>query len=95
LLAVCVRLRQNLFQRQSGRLSLFLHHDLFGALFMQVFSLEARDTLTIGEDTEVEIIEIRQETVRIAIRSRAVSPYYWEEELSLESSDPFEELISL
>ncbi|HSG70733.1 MAG TPA: hypothetical protein VLA12_09985 [Planctomycetaceae bacterium] len=62
---------------------------------MQVFSLEARDTLTIGEDTEVEIIEIRQETVRIAIRSRAVSPYYWEEELSLESSDPFEELISL
>lgn len=60
---------------------------------MQNFTLEVNETLQIGDDTEVSIIEITDEYVRIAIRSESVSPYYWEEMLSLEDSDSNRELL--
>ncbi len=60
---------------------------------MRIVTLAVNDTLTLGDDTEVEIIEIADDYVRIAIRSESVSPYYWEELLTLEDSDSSRELL--
>lgn len=60
---------------------------------MQEVTLGVNESLQIGEDTDVEIIEIAADYVRIAIRSESVSPYYWEEMLSLEDSGNNRELL--
>lgn len=62
---------------------------------MQVFDLEECDTIQIGHDTEIQIIEIRDEIVRIAIRSESISPYYWEEELACDREGRMSGVLSL
>ena len=62
---------------------------------MHEVTLTAHDRLVIDHEFEIEIIEIREDSVKIAIRSESVSPYYWEQELACEEARKLTELISV
>ena len=62
---------------------------------MHVVTLSENECVTLNQETEIEIVEIREDSVRIAIRSETVSPYYWERELECGSSHPLTEMMSM
>lgn len=62
---------------------------------MYVMSLSENECVTLNQETEIEIVEIKEDSVRIAIRSATVSPYYWERELACGSSHQLTEMMSM
>lgn len=62
---------------------------------MQVVTLSENESVTLNQETEIEIVEIKEDSVRIAIRSETVSPYYWERELECGSSRQLAEMMSM
>jgi hypothetical protein len=62
---------------------------------MREVSLAVHQRLVIDNEFEIEIIEIRDDSVIISIRSESVSPYYWEQELACEESRCLTEMMSL
>jgi len=61
---------------------------------LEVF-LNVNDSLRIDDEFELEIMEIREDSVKIAIRSETVSPYYWEQELACDEARCLTEMMSV
>jgi len=62
---------------------------------MHVLTLSETECVTLNQETEIEIVEIKEDSVRIAIRSATISPYYWEREIECGSSHQLTEMMSM
>jgi len=62
---------------------------------MHEVSLTLHQQILIDEEFQLQIVEINDNSVKIAIRSESISPYYWEQELTCEESRCLTEMMSL
>ena len=61
---------------------------------MQIISRRVNESLVIGDEIHVTVLEIRDDHVRLAISSPSECPSYWEETVYWEQAETPEPLHS-